>query len=93
MGLLSGERFGFHTAVLALLHVELPPSMPDRHLPFSNVSVIICVMLWSAVFHSSDATALFPKNVLTPGQETNTVPWSALLTSGPTGTSVVHMKA
>lgn len=40
-----------------------------------------CVMLWSVVFHSSDATALFPKIVLTPGQETNTVPWSALLTS------------
>lgn len=50
MGLLSGERFGFHTAVLALLHVELPPSMPDRHFPFSTVSVmLLCYAVVSSV--------------------------------------------
>lgn len=82
MGLLSGEKFGFHTAVLALLHAELRPSMPDRHtFPSPTSLACFCVMLWSVVLHSSDATALFPRTVLTPGQETNTVPWFALLTS------------
>lgn len=66
------------------------PCLTDTFLSPTSLSCF-CVMLWSVVFHSSDATALFPKIcVLTPGQESNnsyvtgcflcTVPWSALLT-------------
>lgn len=93
MGLLSAERFGLFTQ-LSWHCCMLSSCLPCLTDAFSSPMSLscFCVMLWSAVFHSSDTTALFPKIcVPTPGQEANnfyatgsflcTVPWSALLTS------------
>lgn len=73
-GLVFTQRSGTAACWAPAFHAWQTPSLLQCLSCF-------CVMLWSVVFHSSDATALFPKIVLTPGQETNTVPWSALLTS------------